>query len=315
MADKKSKYRFSNELPTPMNPEGTSMWKALGKMIKGIEGRRPDHPIKTHPVRRQDMEEIKSDYFIHLGHSGLFIQTEGTRIIIDPVFSRYASPFKAAGPKAFDYTNSYKPDQFPDPDIYLISHDHYDHLDKSTVKSLKNRTGIFVCPLKVGDILQKWGVPEHKIIELNLGEYYSHNDTLRITSGQARHFSGRGLTSRMSTLWSSYIITSGNHNIFFSGDSGYGPHFKDIGDKYGPFGHAFLECGQYNENWPLIHMKPEETVQAAIDLNTNKFTPVHWGKFALSLHPWDEPPKKAEAEAQRLDQKIEIPAFGSINYL
>ncbi len=191
MAAPQRKYRFSNTLPTPMNPEGTSMWNAMGKMTRGVPG--------------------------------------------------------------------------------------------------------------------------NKINELNWGESYSQGGALSITSGPARHFSGRGMFNRMSTLWCSYIINSSNRNIFYSGDSGYGPHFRDIGEEFGPFDHAFIECGQYNENWPLIHMMPEQTVQAAIDARAEKFTPVHWGKFSLSLHPWEEPVKRAQAEAERKAQAIEIPTFGAIN--
>jgi L-ascorbate metabolism protein UlaG (beta-lactamase superfamily) len=310
----RKRSRFENQLPTPMNPEGTSIWKAMGKMIRGVPGRRPDEPIETVAVKREKLEEQEKDLFVSLGHSSLYLQLNKVKILVDPLLSKYASPFNFTGPKAFDYTNPISIDDFPDPDIVLITHDHYDHLDRAAIKTLKNRAGIFLCPVKVGKILNRWGIDSKVITELKWGEQYNYKDNLEIISTPARHFSGRGMFNRMSTLWSSYVLRTPEKAIFCGGDSGYGPHFKDIGNDYGPFEQSFLECGQYNENWPLIHMMPEETVQAAIDLKTKAFTPIHWGKFALSLHPWEEPIERAKKESSRLKQEISIPIFGSTNY-
>ena len=314
MSIKKNNKRFQNQLPTPMNPEGTSMWKAMGKMIRGVPDRRPENPIETTAVKREELTSNNKDFFITLGHSSLYLQIGESKILVDPLFSKYASPFNFAGPKAFEYTNPITLADFPDPDIVLITHDHYDHLDKSSIRALKEIAGTFICPSGVGKILQKWGVERKRINELGWGDKYNFSGKLEIIAAPARHFSGRGMLNRMSTLWCSYVIRTAGKSVFCGGDSGYGPHFTEIGNNYGPFDHSFLECGQYNENWPLIHMTPEETVQAATDLKTKAFTPVHWGKFALSLHPWDEPVNRIIKESASLNKDIKIPAFGSINY-
>ncbi len=315
MTSKKIKNKFENIIPTAMNPEGTSMWAALAKMIRGVPGRSPGEAIETIPVDPIELEIIDYDFYLFLGHSSIFIQLEGVRIMIDPVFNSTASPIPFVGPKAFTYTHNYHLNKFPNPDIILISHDHYDHLDKKTIKLLCKGRSTFICPLEVGIILKNWGVDSERIVELDWDDSFTFRNKLTITAKSARHFSGRGILNRMTTLWCSFAIRAGNQNIFYSGDSGYGPHFKDIGEQSGPFNHAFIECGQYNVNWPLIHMMPEETVQAAIDLNTKSFMPIHWSKFALSLHPWDEPPKRAATAAKARNQNIIIPKIGKINRL
>lgn len=300
--------RFYNEEPTEMNPEGTSFWKAFKQMIKGVPRRRPEELIENEPIRA-----ASEDHFIWLGHSSLFLQLSGQRILVDPVFSKTASPLSFLGPKAFEYKYPYHPNDFPDLDLILISHDHYDHLDRAAIRVFKNRVPKFWVPTGVGKILEKWGVASEKITELHWGENRRLSSNLEIVSQTSRHFSGRGLANRNSTLWCSYVIRHKESRIFFSGDSGYGSHFRSIGQDFGPFDLAFLECGQYNENWPQIHMLPEETVQAALDLGARKFVPIHWGKFALSLHAWDEPPQRAEKEAATKKQSILLPRIGVPN--
>ena len=307
MKAERLKDKFLNQIPTLMSPEGTSMWSAFAKMIKGAPGRKPDGAIETLEFR----EYGDSDYFVWLGHSSVFLQVDGVRIFVDPVFSRSTSPIPFLGPQAFEYTNGYKPDQFPELDIVLITHDHYDHLDKLAIKAFKNRTKQFIVPMRVGRILEKWGVSGKKIVEMDWSDNFQFADKLKITAQTGRHFSGRGLTNRNSTLWCSYVIESKNAKIFCCGDSGYGPHFKQIGEAHGPFDMAFMECGQYNENWPFIHMVPEQTVQAAMDIGAKTFVPIHWGKFTLSLHPWDEPPQRAQKEALALGQPITLPQIGA----
>jgi L-ascorbate metabolism protein UlaG (beta-lactamase superfamily) len=228
-------------------------------------------------------EEMK---FIWFGHSTLLLHLDGQTILIDPVFSGSASPFsflvKRFQPPVLSLS------ELPPIDSILLSHDHYDHLDKETIKFFKNKTTKFIVPLGVGSRLQKWGIPSERIRELSWGESVSES-TITFTAAPAQHFSGRGLFDRNKTLWASWVIKGQFENIFFSGDSGYDVHFKDIGNRFGPFQYAFLENGQYNERWPDVHMQPEDTIQAYVDLNAQTLIPIHWGMFDLSLHHWSEP--------------------------
>ena len=319
-AEKQGKI-YLNQIETAMSPEGTSMWNTMGKMLKGTKNRRPSEVLDTAPINlinssiQPGMPPPGQNSFIWLGHSSLYLRLDDVKLLIDPVFSSSASPIPFLGPKAFKYSNPYSPEQFHNIDAILISHDHYDHLDKQAIKFFKDKVEQFIVPMNLGEILQKWGVDPEKITEVNWGDNLILKNKIKLVAETGRHFSGRGILNRNSTLWCSYIIESKSTRIFFSGDSGYGPHFKKIGDDYGPFDLAFIECGQYNENWPLIHMMPEETAQASSDLSAASFVPIHWSKFALSLHAWDEPPKRAEIAAQKSKTRIILPIIGDMNYL
>jgi len=189
--------------------------------------------------------------------------------------------------------------KLPKIDAVLFSHDHYDHLDYGSVQLLKDKVGVFYTPLGVGIHLAEWGVAKEQIIEMDWWEETNFQG-LQFICAPAQHFSGRGLTDRGKTLWSSWVIKSDSENIFFSGDSGYGDHFKEIGKKYGPFDFAMLECGQYNEVWKEIHMMPEETAQAGVDLEAKKIMPIHWGAFKLALHSWTDPVERVTKKASEL---------------
>lgn len=307
------KGKFFNQVPTPMNPEDSSMWDALWQLLRGIPNRRPDQPVPTKTFKKSFLDQKKNkNRFIWFGHSSFLLLIDDIRILVDPVFSKSASPVPFIGPKPFAYSNPFTADQFTEIDVVLISHDHFDHLDKSTIQKIHQKVQLFLTPLGVGKYLKKWGVSPEKVHELDWSMEHSFNGNIKFIAQSGRHFSGRGMWNRMSTLWCSWIIETGEQKIFYSGDSGYGPHYKEIGEKYGPFDLAFLECGQYNENWPLIHMMPEETVQAAIDTQSRTFVPVHWGKFAISLHAWEEPLTRVKKEAESKNQNILLPGFGEI---
>ena len=196
----------------------------------------------------------------------------------------------------------------PQIDILLISHDHYDHLDFQTVVKLNHKTKHIITSLGLASHLDYWGINMNKITELDWNDSFEI-DGFKFTSAPARHFSGRSF-ERAKTLWASFILQSKNYKIYIGADSGYDTHFKQTGEKHGPFDLAILESGQYNEMWKPIHMMPEETVQASIDLKSKVLMPVHWGKFSLALHPWNEPIERVIKKAGELNAKLTTPLIG-----
>ena len=242
------------------------------------------------------------------GHSTLFVEMEGMNIFIDPMLGEVPAPHPLLGNARFNKELPISIENLPEIDLVLISHDHYDHLDYSSIQQLHSKVKQFYVPLGIKAHLTDWGVDASKIIEFDWWESNILNG-IEFVSAPARHFSGRGFT-RNNTLWCSWVIKSENNAIFFSGDSGYGKHFKEIGDKYGPFDFAMMECGQYNEQWAQIHMTPEETIQASIDVQTKLMMPIHWGAFKLALHTWNDPIVRANKKAKKLNVNIAIPKIG-----
>ena len=233
---------------------------------------------------------------------------ENLNIFIDPMLGDVPAPHPLLGSKRFQKELPISIDSLPKIDVVLISHDHYDHLDYGSIVKLKDQVTKFYVPLGIKAHLTSWGVSEEKITEFDWWESITYNG-IEFVATPARHFSGRGF-KRNNTLWSSWVIKSEKNAIFFSGDSGYGKHFKDIGEKYGPFDFAMMECGQYNEQWAHIHMTPEETIQACVDVNTKLMMPIHWGSFKLALHTWDDPIVRASAKAKELNINISTPKVG-----
>jgi L-ascorbate metabolism protein UlaG (beta-lactamase superfamily) len=190
-----------------------------------------------------------------------------------------------------------------------VTHNHYDHLNRQTVQQLHSRVKQFIVPIGVSPLLVKWGVAAEKIVELDWWQSHKHGE-VTITSTPAKHFSGRGLTDRNKTGWCSYVVNTPDRNIYCGGDSGYGTHFTEIGKRFGPFDLTILECGQYNDSWADIHMRPEETVQAHLDLGGKQLLPVHWAGFTLSLHDWDEPIRRVVAAAKIQRVSLATPHIG-----
>jgi len=242
-----------------------------------------------------------------LGHSSLMINIDGYRVLTDPVVEKRVSML---GPTRFNGEVPLEIHQLPSIDTFVISHDHYDHLNKTSIEGLNAKTKLFLVPLGVGQRIVKWGVPKDKIIELDWWEEFRFDGKLIFAATPAQHFSGRGLFDRNKTLWASWVIQTQNHNLFFSGDSGYFDGFKAIGKKYGPFDMTFIECGAYNTSWSQIHMFPEQTVQAHLDLRGKVLHPIHWGTFNLALHPWYEPMERLAASSHAADVDIATPVPG-----
>jgi L-ascorbate metabolism protein UlaG (beta-lactamase superfamily) len=271
--------------------------------------RTPDTQLPVKPV---DLSHFNSNdagqlTVTWLGHSSLMINIDGYKVMTDPVFERRVS---ILGPTRFNGDVPLDISRISRVDAVIISHDHYDHLNKYSIRQLTEKTKMFVAPLKVGDLLNDWGVPRNKIVELDWWQEHTIDQNVRITAAPARHFSGRGLTDRNQTLWASWVIKTPHHNLFFSGDSGYFGGFKQIGAKYGPFDMTFIECGAYGQGWPTVHMFPEQTLQAHLDLKGTILHPIHWGTFNLALHPWYEPMVRLAAAAGTHRVKIATPIVG-----
>lgn len=277
-------------------------------MARTIKGNANGSPKKALPYVKPDFASSNPIKLTWFGHSSYLIQIDGKNIVVDPVFSERTSPFQFLGTKNFAGTDFIQPEDLPAIDLIIITHDHYDHLDYTTILKLKGKTNHFLTSLGVGAHLEHWGIAATKITELAWGERTTIGN-FNFTATTARHFSGRGF-KRNQTLWSSFVMQTKTNTIFIGGDSGYDTHFKEIGEKFGPFDLAILECGQYNAMWPFIHMYPEEVVQAAIDLKSTILMPVHWGKFRLALHNWDEPIKSVVAKSNELGVKIVTPMLG-----
>lgn len=291
----------------------------MGKSLVGYFSPQPKTtPKEDLPVSKIDSTNI-AEYndktrLIWFGHSTFLVQIDHKNILIDPMFGDVPAPHPMLGSKRFSKELPIEIEKIPKIDAVLISHDHYDHLDYGSIKKLKNKVKMFYTPLGVGVHLQKWGVEKERIIELDWWQDISL-EGLRFICTPAQHFSGRGLTDRTKTLWSSWIIKSDNENIFFSGDSGYEDHFKEIGEKFGPFDFAMIECGQYNELWPDVHMFPEETAQAGLDIRARKIMPIHWGAFKLAMHSWTDPIERVTKTAKELNIDIIVPKIGESIFL
>jgi len=269
-------------------------------------------PIEKNSQIKEDNLTITTDKnvkVIWFGHSAVLLDINSRKIFIDPMLGNVSSPLQLLGPKRFNRDLPIKIKDIPELDAILISHDHYDHLDYWSIIQLKDKVKKFYVPLGVAAHLKSWGIDELKIVELDWWEA-AKLEELNFICTPSRHFSGRGLSNRNSTLWCSWVIKGENISIFFSGDTGYNQAFKKVGDKFGPFDLTFLECGQYNEAWADIHMMPEETVQANIDLRGKLLMPIHWGAFKLSVHPWQEPVERLLTKANLLNVEVITPMIG-----
>lgn len=279
--------KFQNLHHTPSLAEGSSTFQVLKKMLFHRSKRtKPKHPIPSQKTVLLDLPD-KEDVLVWFGHSSYFLQLDGRKFLVDPVFSGSASPLPF-GTQAFKGTDRYTTADIPEIDYLLISHDHWDHLDFNTIKALRPKVNQVICSLGTGAHLESWGYNPQLIMEKDWNETFDLENGFSISTVPARHFSGRSF-KRNTSLWTSYILKTSHWNLFLGGDSGYDTHFLEIGEKFGPFDLAILENGQYNEDWKYIHLLPDQVLKAAKDLRAKKLFPVHNSKFALSLHAWDEP--------------------------
>lgn len=284
-------------------------FSVLKQFLKKDPNKQPNSPLPTIKTNLKTLPANETS-IVWFGHSSYFLQANGFKMLVDPVLSERISPVQFAGTKSYPGTRIYSPEDIPDLDCLLLTHDHYDHTDYQTVVALNPKVKKIYTSLGVGAHLEHWGIEASKIHEFDWWDTHAITPGIQLTATPARHFSGRRLTNRNQTLWSSFVLATPNHRIFIGGDSGYGEHFKKIGEKFGPFDLVIMETGQYNVQWANIHSMPEEAVQASVDLKAKVMLPVHWGKFTLALHPWTEPIERVLAKAKELGVSVTTPLIG-----
>jgi L-ascorbate metabolism protein UlaG (beta-lactamase superfamily) len=299
-----------------VQPEAPTGAAAIGDYIarqfSGNEVREPPKPLPVLAVDKAALAAALAPNILRafwIGHASTYVEIDGLRLLLDPVFAERVSPLPV-GPRRFHPPPIALAD-LPMIDAVLISHDHYDHLDMDTVRHLAARGTRFFVPLGIGAHLERWGVPLAQIAEL---EWWPERKLggVQIVCTPARHYSGRSLSDRSATLWSSWSVVGPQHRFFYSGDTGYSTHFQEIGARFGPFDMAFVKIGAYGpgQSWIDIHMPPEQSVQAHRDLHAKRMFPVHWSTFNLAYHDWDEPIRRTVAEAKRTGVELVTPRLG-----
>ncbi len=303
--------KFINLEETRMEIGFQNLPKLLYKHFCKKEGREPTVQLPVIPFDKNAfLAPSDNTTFIWYGHSVVLMRMNEKVILIDPMLGNNAAPIAPFSVNRFSNNVLSLVDDFPEIDLLLLTHDHYDHLDFDSIQKLKRKVKKYYVALGVARHLIKWGINKDDITEFDWWNSHLFED-IRITFTPTRHFSGRGLRDRAKSLWGGWVLKSATENIWFSGDGGYGSHFATIGEKLGPFDFAFMECGQYNEHWHQIHLYPEESVQAAIDAKAQKIMPVHWAGFSLAQHPWTEPVERFAAECTKQNVSYITPKLGS----
>jgi L-ascorbate metabolism protein UlaG (beta-lactamase superfamily) len=299
---------FQNLNHTPALAEGVTYPQVMKEFF--TTKTKDKIPPKTLPSKKTDLLNLDpaQNIMVWFGHSSYFIQVDGKKILVDPIFSGNASPLPNTM-KSFPGSDIYTTDDIPEIDYLFITHDHWDHLDHKTMIGLRNKVKQIFTGLGVKDHLEHWGFSKTIIHENDWNELIEPHPGFKIITATARHFSGRKF-KRNTSLWLSFILITPSTKLYLGGDSGYDEHFAAIGNKYGPFDLAILECGQYNKNWKYIHMMPEEVVQAAEDLKARHTVIVHWAKFPLAQHAWNEPPARAMEESEKKGVSLLTPMIG-----
>lgn len=276
-------------------------------LLTGGQHQRPPQEI---PLVRPTVDAPPADLAVTwYGHSSALIEVDGYRVLADPVWSQRCSPSRVIGPQRLHPVPA-QLDELPAIDAVIISHDHYDHLDIHTIKTLaRSQRATFYVPLGIGAHLLTWGLPPERIVELDWDES-AELGSLRLVCTPARHFSGRFLTRNV-TLWSSWAVIGPRHRVFFGGDTGYTAGFTGIGDTWGPFDLTLMPIGAYHPGWPDIHMNPEEAVRAHRDVtDTGLLVPIHWATFRLAPHPWSEPVERMIVAARDESVDVAVPMPG-----
>ncbi|MET0311721.1 MAG: MBL fold metallo-hydrolase [Burkholderiaceae bacterium] len=304
--------RFRN-LPNPDAKPNESSWKIWSRFF--TESKAGTVPVDAIPVRRLDRAALDAldpaaNHIIRLGHSSHLLKLRGRYWLIDPVFSERVSPVQFLGPKRFHPT-PLPLAELPPIEGLILSHDHYDHLDTATIEYLKEQVTRYFVPLGVGARLVGMGVAASRIQEFDWWQKGRQGE-VEVTAAPSQHFSGRTLWDRDKTLWASWVIQSGNERIFYSGDSGYFPGFREIGERLGGFDIALMENGAYDAYWPAVHMSPEETLKAFQDVRGKVLYVVHNSTFDLAFHTWRDPLERIAALAQKAGVTVATPEIGEV---
>ncbi|WP_434656272.1 MBL fold metallo-hydrolase [Pseudomonas sp. R3-56] len=300
--------KFRNHAFTPREGFGTTLRVIWNMIFHKPRTTRPAGTIEVKPLTQDALLAAPNHSVFRLGHSTVLLKLRDKFWLTDPVFAERASPVQWAGPKRF-HQPPISLEELPPIEAVILSHDHYDHLDYQAILKLAAKTSHFLAPLGVGDTLIKWGVDASKVRQLDWWQG-TEVDDIEFIATPSQHFSGRGLFDSNSTLWSSWVMIDGATRIFFSGDTGYFDGFKRIGEQYGPFDLTLMETGAYNVDWPHVHMQPEQTLQAHIDLKGRWLLPIHNGTFDLAMHAWYEPFDRILALAWERNVSITTPQMG-----
>jgi L-ascorbate metabolism protein UlaG (beta-lactamase superfamily) len=301
---------FHNTAPVGVGLKKGTAWKTMGQFFFGGQRRVPPGPLPSldpRPVWQRPAEGLRATW---LGHSTVLLEMDGLRVLTDPVWGERASPTRLAGPKRFQPV-PVTIAQLPPLDAVIISHDHYDHLDYPTILEMLALDVPFFTSLGVGAHLEAWGVPPERIFELDWWERVEvAGRELAVTAAPSQHFSGRGVGGRNGTLWSSFVVESARHKLFFSGDTGLTPEYEEIRARLGPFDLVMLEVGAFHPAWGDIHLGPDNALAALRLLGGGRFLPVHWGTFNLAIHAWDEPAERLIEVAPAQNVELVMPRLG-----
>lgn len=304
--------KFNNLTETNMKVPVKAIPKLMFNQLFGRGKLQPKTPIEHVAFNKQAFLEDSNDgKFIWFGHSAILCRMNGKTIFIDPMLGPDAAPIAPFKIKRFNTVSLDLIDELPPIDLVILSHDHYDHLDLKSIEKLAPKVGTFYTALGVGRHLKSWGVDEAKITEFDWWEMHEF-EGIKITFTPTRHFSARGMRDRFHGLWGGWSLQNASEHIWFSGDGGYAPHFKEIGARMDPFDLAFMECGQYNKLWRPIHLFPDKSVYAAREAGAELIMPVHWASFTLSDHPWTEPVEQFIDTAENEGQPYFVPEIGQL---
>lgn len=298
--------KFRNAEPMYIN-----FWGALGGGQRGAL-REPEAPLSVMPIEADDfaMPPASGLRATWLGHSTVLLELDGVTLLTDPHWGPRSSPFTRVGPKRW-YASPLPLEEVPSVDAVLISHDHYDHLDHTTIQRIARWDSRFIVPLGVAGHLRRWGVPAERITELDWWEE-AQVQGVKVASVPARHASGRRMTTRDRTLWAGYALVGPEHRVYFSGDTGLFSELRTIGERYGPFDLTMIEVGQYDRSWPDWHLGPESAVLAHLMVRGEVMLPVHWGLFALAPHAWTEPIERVLHKAAQVRVPVLTPHPGEL---
>nr|WP_232247346.1 MBL fold metallo-hydrolase [Kitasatospora azatica] len=302
---------FRNPVPTRRLVYERSPLEITRAQLTGGQGRRlPAQPIPVHQLRSAELATAPASglRLSWLGHATVLAELDGRRVLFDPVWGTRCSPFPWIGPKRLHPMPIRLADLGP-VDVVVISHDHYDHLDMTSIRALIGSGAQFAAPLGVGAHLEHWGVPAERITELDWWES-AEIAGLTLTATPARHYCSRGPRTSTHFLWASWAVAGPEHRVFHSGDTGYFPGFERIGAELGPFDATMVQVGAYSDFWPEVHMTPEEGVRAHLDVKGELLLPIHWATFNLAPHPWEEPVERTLAAAQALGATVAVPVPG-----